>query len=175
LKARGVTRKTAQELVDSHSPSRIRTKIEVLDWLLRNADKRVGKNPAGYLVASIRSDYQTPGDYQTQTSGPKTPDRDSRQLKADSLRSQLVQQQARDEVQAQRDQAREAKLRAAWERLTETERESILAAVKAENPGLGRWKKMIEPLCLAVLETRLTAAGAGTSQKFLFPDVDITD
>ena len=42
---------------------RIRTKIEVFDWLLRNEDKRVGKNPAGYLVASIRSDYQVPGDY----------------------------------------------------------------------------------------------------------------
>jgi len=175
LKARGVTRKSAQELVDSHPPSRIRTKIEVFDWLLRNADKRVGKNPAGYLVASIRSDYQIPGDYQTEISGPKMPDRDNRQIKADSLRSQLVKQQARDDVQAQRDIAHEARLRAAWERLTETERESILAAVKAENPGLGRWKKMIEPLCLAVLETRLTAAGAGTSQKFLFPDVDITD
>jgi hypothetical protein len=175
LRTRGVTRRTAQELVDSHPASRIRTKIEVLDWLLRNADKRVGKNPAGYLVASIRSDYQAPGDYQTQTSGSKTPDRDSRQLKADSLRSQLMQQQARDEVQAQRDKARETRLRTAWERLTETERESILAAVKAENPGLGRWKKMLEPLCLAVLETRLTAAGAGTSQKFLFPDANIPD
>jgi hypothetical protein len=175
LKARGVTRKTAQELVDSHPPSHIRTKIEVLDWLLRSADKRVGKNPAGYLVASIRSDYQAPGDYQTQTSGPKPSDRDRRQLKADSLRLQLVQQQAREEVQAQRDKAREAKLRAAWERLTETEREAILAAVKAENPGLGRWKKMLEPLCLAVLETRLTAAGTGISQKFLFSDTDITE
>jgi len=173
LKARGVTRKTAQELVDSHPSSRIRTKIEVFDWLLRNTDKRVGKNPAGYLVASIRSDYQAPGDYQNQTSGSKPADRGSRQLKANSLRSELVQQQARDEDQAQRNKAREARLRAAWERLTETEREGILAAVKAENPGLGRWKKMLEPLCLAVLETRLAAAGGGTSQKFLFSDKDI--
>jgi len=175
LKTRGVTRKTAQDLVDSHPPSRIRTKIEVFDWLLRNADKRVGKNPAGYLVASIRSDYQIPSDFQIQTSTSKTPSRDGRQAKADSLRSQLVQQQTRDEVQAQRDRVREAKLRAAWERLTETERESILAAVKADNPGLGRWKKMLEPLCLAVLETRLTVAGAGTNQKFLFADADITE
>ena len=68
LKARGVASKTAQELVDAHPHSRINTKIEVFDWLLRNEDKRVGKNPAGYLVASIRSDYKVPGDYQTQTS-----------------------------------------------------------------------------------------------------------
>jgi hypothetical protein len=174
LKARGVTRKTAQDLVESHHPSRIRTKIDVFDWLLRNADKRVGKNPAGYLVASIRSDYQTPGDYRTQTSGPRMPDRDNRQPKTELLRSQCVQQQARDEVQAQRDNAREAKLRTAWERLAESEREAILATVKAENPGLGRWKKMLEPLCLAVLEARLTAAGAEPSQKFLFPDANIT-
>ena len=65
LKLRGVTCKTAQELVDAHPPARIRTKIEVFDWLLRNEDKRIGKNPAGYLVASIRSDYQVPGDYRT--------------------------------------------------------------------------------------------------------------
>ena len=65
-----------------------------------------------------------------------------------------MQQQARDEVQAQRDKAREAKLRAAWEQLPEAEREAILAAVKSENPGLGRWKNMLEPLCLSVLETR---------------------
>ena len=45
----------------------IRTKLEVFDWLIRNEDKRVGKNPAGYLVASIRSDYQAPGDYQSPT------------------------------------------------------------------------------------------------------------
>jgi hypothetical protein len=172
LKARGITRKTAQELVDGHPPSRIRTKIEVFDWLLRNADKRVGKNPAGYLVASIRLDYQVPCDFQTQTSTCGTPNRDGKPSKGNPLRAQLLQQQARDEVQAQRDKAREAKLRAAWERLTETERESILAAVKADNPGLGRWKKMLEPLCLAVLETRLTAAGTGTSQKFLFADAD---
>ena len=62
-KLRGVTSKTAQELVETHPLGRIRTKIEVFDWLLRNEDKRVGKNPAGYLVASIRSDYQIPGDY----------------------------------------------------------------------------------------------------------------
>ena len=42
---------------------RIRTKLEVFDWLVKNEDKRVGKNPAGYLVASIRSDYQAPEEF----------------------------------------------------------------------------------------------------------------
>ena len=107
LKTRGVTGKTAQELVDTHSPSRIRTKIEVFDWLLRNEDKRVGKNPAGYLVASIRSDYQVPGDYRNGTSGVK-------QValppvnKTGLLRSRPGLPRHSEEIQAQRDKVQEA-------------------------------------------------------------------
>ena len=172
LKARGVTAKTAQELVEAHPPGRIRTKIEVFDWLLRNEDKRVGKNPAGYLVASIRSDYQAPGDYQAQASAAKPAAASIGRLKADPQRSRHAQRQASDEVQAQRDKAREARLRAAWERLPEAEREAILAAVKAENPGLGRWKNMLEPLCLSALEARMHQSGTETGQRLLFPEVE---
>src|SRR5262249_22916529 len=64
LMARGVAMKAAAELVANHRAGRIQTKLEVFDWLVRNQDKRVGKNPAGYLVASIRSDYQAPNDFQ---------------------------------------------------------------------------------------------------------------
>ena len=63
LMARGVTPKTASDLVGTHPTARVRTKIEVFDWLMKNEDKRVGKNPAGYLVASIRSDYKAPDEY----------------------------------------------------------------------------------------------------------------
>src|SRR5262249_59489543 len=81
-------------------------------------------------------------------------------------------QQAQRQAQDQRDQAREAKLRAAWEKLPESEREAIRAAVKAENPSLGRWKTMLEPLYLAALETRMNSpaagTGTGTGQRLLF-------
>jgi hypothetical protein len=165
LRARGVTGRTAQELVEAHPPGRIRTKLEVFDWLLRNEDRRVGKNPAGYLVASIRSDYQAPGDYQARAGGSQPA---AEKAKRQAAAAQQAQRQARDEVQAQRDQAREAKLRAAWDRLPEAEREAIRAAVKAENPGLGRWKNMLEPLCLAALETRMSDPGAAVGQRLLF-------
>ena len=172
LKLRGITCKTAQELVDTHPPARIRTKIEIFDWLLQNEDKRVGKNPAGYLVASIRSDYQVPGDYRNGAFGVKSTGV-AKVNKVDLLRSrQAHQRQVSDEVQAQRDKVHEAKLRAAWDRLPEAEREAILAAVKSQNPGLGRWKNMLEPLCLSVLETRLNETGAAGSQRLLFPDVE---
>jgi hypothetical protein len=88
---------------------------------------------------------------------------------------QLAQRRVSDEVQAQRDKAREAKLRAAWERLPEAEREAILTTVKARHPGLGRWKNMLEPLCLSVLETRLNETGADTGQRLLFPEPESTD
>jgi hypothetical protein len=172
LKVRGVGGKMAQELVDTLPATRIRAKIEVFDWLLRNEDKRVGKNPAGYLVASIRADYQVPGDYQAQASLAKPMGAGVEGLKVDSQRARHAQKQASEAVQAQHDKIREARLRAAWERLDEIEREAILVVVKAENPGLGRWKNMLEPLCLSELESRIKDTGAESGQRLLFPEVE---
>jgi hypothetical protein len=50
--------------------------------------------------------------------------------------------------------------RARWEALPEAERETIRVRVRAENPGLGRWKNMLEPLCLAAMGPEPTAAVA---------------
>jgi len=174
LKARGVTGKIAQELVETHPSGRIRTKIEVFDWLLRNEDKRVGKNPAGYLVASIRSDYQVPGDYRSQPPRSKAAGGEAKDLKVELLRSPQEQRRVSDEAQAQHDKLREERLRAAWEYLPEAEREAILATVKSENPGLDRWRNMLEPLCLSVLETRMNETSTESSQRLLFSDTDPT-
>lgn len=157
LRARGVTAKTATELVRAHPPARIGTKIEVFDWLVKNQDKRVGRNPAGYLVASIRSGYKAPDDFAESAAkaGPARPDDGDRRRR-----------KASDD--AERARAREAMLRERWERLPEAEREAIVAAVKAANPGIGRFKNMLEPLCLAALEKSL----GGPAQSRLFPDPD---
>jgi hypothetical protein len=162
LKARGITAKTAAELVEAHPAGRIRTKIEVFDWLQRNEDKRVGKNPAGYLVASIRADYQAPGDFIPADVEAKAQEAE----RAAEVEKRQEQRRAREE--SERSRTREAELRDAWERLPDAEREAILVAVKAENPGLSRWGKMLEPLCFAALEARLNAPRA--AQKTLFPD-----
>jgi hypothetical protein len=166
LKARGVTAKIAVELVETHPSGRIQTKVDVFDWLLRNEDKRVGKNPAGYLVASIRADYQAPGDFPTAEPKPKAAATESE--RAAEEKGRQSRRRARDD--SERDQAREAELRAAWDGLHDAEREEIMAEVKAENPGLSRWKTMLEPLCLAALEKRLGTTKA--EQKTLFPDTD---
>lgn len=159
LAARGITPKTAADLVAAHPSGRIRTKVEVFDWLVKNEDKRVGKNPAGYLVASIRSDYQPPDDF---AAAPAKARADEARTRADEAR-QSARRKTRDEKADA--EAREAELRARWERLPEEEREAIRLSVKAANPGLGRWKHMLEPLCLAAMDAPRPAVSV---QKGLF-------
>ncbi|WP_165250286.1 replication initiator protein A [Paludisphaera soli] len=168
LRSRGVTAKAAQELVAEHPAGRILTKVEVFDWLIRNEDKRVGKNPAGYLVASIRSDYQEPNDFKS-AAGAEAAKKAARATREDAERKAAATK-AEAEVVARGEVDREARLKAAWEKLPTDQRDSILATVKAENPGLGRWKKMLEPLCLAALEARLRDGKLGPSQPSLFPE-----
>jgi len=161
LKARGVTARAAAEIVAAHPAARVQVKLDVFDWLLRNGDKRVGKNPAGYLVASIRADYQTPADFP-----PAAPPAPPEAEPAEARRLAKARDRDRQaEAESARDRGREDQLRAAWDVLAEPEREEIMATVRAANPGLCRWRKMLEPLCLSALETRqATARQAG-----LFP------
>lgn len=147
LVERGVTTKTAAELVDTHPHGRVRTKLEVFDWLVRNEDKRVGKNPAGYLVASIRSDYKAPGDFPTAEAPPVG----AAEKKRREQERQEAERKRREKELADSEAAREAALRERWEALSEADREVIAARVRGENPGLKRWKAMLMPLCLAEL------------------------
>jgi len=65
LIARGVSAPMARRLVQEHSADEIRMRIDTFDALITAGDGRVGKNPAGFLVASIRDEYtavtQPPG------------------------------------------------------------------------------------------------------------------
>ena len=74
-----------------------------------------------------------------------------------------AQELAREQAQAQHDLDREATLRAAWIQLTDAQRDAIRARVKAENPGLGRWGNLLEPLCLAALEAQAAGPAVPTS------------
>jgi len=153
LAARGVDARTGSELIAGHDPGRIRSKLDVFDWLVQGGDKRVGKNPAGYLVASIRGDYQAPPEYRP----PAEADRLAGLEHAAGEAERGRRRRARAEAEAAA--AREAEIRLRWDALDETQRDAIAAKVKADNPGLRRWKAMLEPLCLAALEARLVAEG----------------
>jgi hypothetical protein len=60
LMQRGVTAAAATRLVREFPEHSILGKIQVFDALVGRHDKRVSRNPAGYLVQSIRDDYQVP-------------------------------------------------------------------------------------------------------------------
>jgi hypothetical protein len=165
LVERGVNPKTAAELVAAHAGSRIRTKIEVFDWLVGNEDKRVAKNASGYLVTSIKADYEAPGEYAAKAAA-------AERHEAARKAAEAARRKAAEEAAAAKEAAaKEAALKARWDALSPAQRDAITAKVKTENPGLKRWKAMLLPLCLAELD-RIEQSGEpvplGTTQGSLF-------
>jgi hypothetical protein len=71
--------------------------------------------------------------------------------------SQAAADDAATKAREAQEHAREQRLRGLWAALSEGKRQEIRAKVKAENPGIGRWGNMLEPLCLAELERRQAA------------------
>lgn len=67
LVERGVRAASAAQLVREHAADLIEGKIAVFDALRRKDDRRISRNPAGYLVKSIREDYSIPADVSERT------------------------------------------------------------------------------------------------------------
>jgi Replication initiator protein A len=100
LISRGVTPITARDLVRDFPAEAIGLKLEVLDWLIGKKDKRVSKNPAGYLAKSIRDDYATPKGFES---------------KATLEAKRQAAEKAEREAHAQRETARQRDARLAAE------------------------------------------------------------
>ena len=60
LIARGVHPEAAAQLARDFPVEAIEVQVEVFDWLMLRRDKKVDKNPAGYLVKAIREGYAVP-------------------------------------------------------------------------------------------------------------------
>ena len=167
LVERGVSAKAAQELVAAFPAGEVRARVEAFDWLMARSDKRVSKNPAGYLAASIRGRYAAPEGFAPPDEADRLIELERQAAEDEHRRRDLERQEA--ERSAQKD----AEIKAAWTALTDAERDEIAAKVKAENPGLRRWKAMMEPLCLAELERRLMGGAVPPprpAQGTLFPE-----
>jgi hypothetical protein len=63
LVARGVRKRAAAQIVASNPAVAIEARLQVFDALLASGDSCVSRNPAGYLVASIRENYTAPYDF----------------------------------------------------------------------------------------------------------------
>lgn len=172
LTNRGVTSRIAVELVERYPPEMLRAKVAIFDWMAGQDDKRLARNPAGYLVASIRDDYQAPEGY--------IPPDDAEVL-ARAEASVAEEERRRREAELEADErlraeeaaevARIAELRTRWDALSSADREAIKAQVKAAHPGLRRSRVALERFCLETLDARLNGQGP-PGQPFLFPDDD---
>ena len=130
LTRRGVSAKSATELVQQHPVETIQLKIDVFDWLMEKQDKRMAKSPEGYLVKSIADDYKTPKGFVSAA------DR-HRQAEAKQARER---QEAEDRCCQREEEARELELRlkvaAYWDSLTpEQQAETDAAALAQADPA----------------------------------------
>lgn len=64
---RGISRSSAEMLVNATAEDRIREKLRFFDWLRKKNDPRIRKNPAGFLYRSISEDFSLPEDYLRET------------------------------------------------------------------------------------------------------------
>ena len=71
--------------------------MEVFDYLKDKADKRVAKNPAGYLVKSITEDYAVPDGFKTKAERDQQAERDRQQQQAEAQTARRKQQLAQRE------------------------------------------------------------------------------
>jgi Replication initiator protein A len=100
LTDRGVTRKTAIELLNRHTAEAVRFKLEIFDWLIEKQDKRVVKSPAGYLVKSIEDDYAAPKGFESKAERQKRQEAlQAKELHAAEARRQQRQQEARQDAE----------------------------------------------------------------------------
>lgn len=67
LVERGLSRNSAEELVQTRTPEVISDRIKFYDWLKKRRDPRAARRPAGFLAQSIRDEYPLPEDYIAET------------------------------------------------------------------------------------------------------------
>ena len=127
---RGITPATAAELVGGFVEEHIQTRIDAFDWLAAKKDKRVSKNPAGYLADSIRKGYTPPKGFVS------TAEREKKRT-AEQERTRQAQEakQRAEEMQKAREEAEQSRIAAYLETLTADEREAFEAeAIANANP-----------------------------------------
>ena len=126
LVERGITPSTARQTVGAHPADRIQAQLEIFDWLVSQKDRKVSKNPPGFLIASIKGEYAPPKGFVSQE------ERQRRDAQA-AQRKRREEQRAHEENQkeiAQRE-AREAAIKGFWLSHSDDERQRMEAEALA--------------------------------------------
>lgn len=127
---RGVTPATAAELALAHPADRIAAKVEVFDWLVQRKDRRVSRNPAGYLAESIRKDYALPRGFESEAHRRERAAalEEQRRKVEEARRKAAEEQRAKEDIDA-------ARVRAYWDGLSAPARERLQAEA-LDSPAL---------------------------------------
>jgi len=137
LIARGVTPVVAARLVEKHARERIAAKLETFDWLIQKKDKRVQKNPAGYLVKSIEDDYAPPKGFESKAERAKRLQAEVEQER----RAEEARRSAESEGRA-REEAQQARIAAYWASLTPADQEALKTrALAGPSPFLNLYRQ----------------------------------
>ena len=94
----------------------------MFDWLVANNDKRVARNPAGFLVSSIRGEYAPPRTFVSEADKAK-------REQAAALRKQKAEERAARQarLEEQRNAARSQAIAGFWSSLSTVERQRLEA------------------------------------------------
>ena len=156
LTSRGVHHLVASDLVSKHPSDRIRAKIEVFDWLVGHSDQHVQRNPAGYLVASIRDDYAIPDDYIPKLKKPRkssseqksksSSDKETKTTDQEvSLKPENASKKKNFKADPLADPEVEKLLVGHWNTIPECLRDEITEEVNRNHNGLLRWPALMLP------------------------------
>ena len=123
---RGVKPEVAVKSVKEKSAEFIQVKIEVVDWLVENKDKRVNKSPTGYLVSSIREEYGLPDGFESKAT------RAQKEEAKRTIAQQEVEAAREKEKQKRRNAAIHKKVLAYWGGLSPVQQEELDATALRE-------------------------------------------
>jgi hypothetical protein len=120
LMTRGVSPVSAAEIVAANPADFIRERIEAFDWMVAKKDKRVSKNPGGFLADSIKKGYMPPKGFESKAEREKreTETRERTRKAAEAKRLTAEKDQLEE-------QARKARITNYLESLTVEQRETL--------------------------------------------------
>ena len=120
LIGRGVTPDTARQTVRQHLPEKIKSQIEVFDWMIARKDPKVSRNPPGFLISAIRGEYLPPRDFVSQQAQAKQARQAAaRKRSAEKRRQERI---AREQVNESK---RERTIQTFWQSISEEQKGQI--------------------------------------------------
>ena len=154
---RGVTASTAEDTVSNHPMDRITTQMEVFDWLSSKGDAKVLKNPAGFLVSSIRSEYVAPRGFVTKDEHERR-----EAIAAEKQRKAAERERLEKEREESRKRSKDEAVRSFWQSLSEDERvvmerEAMAAATRMQRDVIDRGGSLAETIKKTLLENHAIA------------------